>query len=281
VPYFHVVFTLPQEMNALAMQAPATIYNALFTAAWQTLQAFGAKQNMQLGMISVLHTWGQNLSLHPHLHCIVPGAGVDKNHQLKPIRTDGKYLFTVKAMSKIFRAKYVAILRANKLGDKELFDALFSKPWVVYAKRPFGNVRSVIEYLGRYTHKVAISNARIKNVNATHTTFDYKDYKQGAAKKEMTLTNQEFVRRFAMHILPHRFVRIRQYGILSSTWKRSKLQALQEQHKITPHTIAKQKVQSQLHQCPHCKQHTMVTIITFDQRGPPKEWHMGAQNFSC
>ena len=269
VPYFHVVFTLPGELNQLAMHAPKIVYDALFASAWQTLQAFGVKQNLQLGMVSILHTWGQNLSLHPHLHCIVPGAGVDATGQLKTIRPDGKYLFCVKAMSKMFRAKYVALLRKKGVGDKALFDSLFIKNWVVYAKRPFRNTHSVIAYLGRYTHKVAISNARIQEVTETEVRFSYKDYKDGGKTKTMTLGNEEFIRRFAQHILPHRFVRIRHYGILSSTWKQKKLKQLQAKLKmlVKPHVP-----QTKLRQCPHCKTQTMLTIAIFDKRGPPKKY---------
>lgn len=144
VPYFHVVFTLPDLLNPLALHQPAKVYDILFRTAWDTLQTFGNNKGLRMGMISILHTWGQNLSLHPHLHCIVPGGGIDNQGQFEKIRADGKFLFAVKAMSKVFRAKYVALLRKEKLGDQVLFDALFKKPWVVFAKRPFGNVHAVI-----------------------------------------------------------------------------------------------------------------------------------------
>ena len=168
-------------------------------------------------MICILHTWGQNLSLHPHLHCIIPGGGVNKKGQFEKVHTQGKYLFSVKALSKVYRAKMIASLHKRNISDKPLIDSLFKNDWVVYAKRPFGQPSSVIEYLGRYTHKVAIGNSRIKNVNDQGVTFEYKDYKQQGSKIEMRLTLQEFIRRFAMHILPPRFVRIRYFGILSST----------------------------------------------------------------
>jgi hypothetical protein len=268
VPYYHVVFTLPAEMNVLAMHQPKLVYDALFNSAWLTIQKFAQQQNLQMGMISILHTWGQNLSLHPHLHCIVPGSGVDKNGKLKIVKGDGKFLFAVKGLSKMFRAKYVAALRNNKINDQQLIDSLFKKEWVVYAKRPFGNTSSVIEYLGRYTHKVAIGNSRIVAVTKTHTTFRYKDYKDGSQQKTMTLTNQEFIRRFAQHILPHRFVRIRHYGIISSTWKRSKLQQLQAQNNV----INPAPKTTQLHCCPLCKTPTMITIEIFGKRGPPKNY---------
>ena len=265
--YYHVVFTLPQQLNALALQHPALVYNALFKSAWQTLSRFGKNEGVQLGMIAVLHTWGQNLSLHPHLHCIVPGGGSKLNGQWqKQVRTD-KYLFSVKALSKVFRAKYVQQLRENGVADKDLIESLFVQDWVVYAKRPFGGPGQVIEYLGRYSHKVAISNHRIQDVTSSEVTFAFKDYRDEGDKKQMTLSNEEFVRRFAQHILPHRFVRIRHYGILSSSWKRGKLQSLQASLKVLrpgarPKTL--------LRKCPCCKTGTLVTIEVFGKRGPPQ-----------
>lgn len=266
--YYHVVFTLPKELNRLALYDPKLCYDALFKSAWATLEQFGAGEGIKLGMIAVLHTWGQNLSLHPHLHCIVPGGGIDKNGVWKKqIRSD-KYLFPVKALSKVFRAKYVSQLRDAGVKEQGLFDQLFSKEWVVYAKRPFGGPKQVIEYLGRYTHKVAISNHRIKDVTPTETTFSYKDYRDGGSKKMMTLKNEEFVRRFALHILPYRFVRIRHYGILSSSWKRGKLQKLQDS--LLVKRSAKDTQVKTLHRkCPSCHEGVLITIEVFDKRGPP------------
>ena len=151
--YYHVVFTLPIQLNILAMQQPAMVYDALFRSVWLTLNQFGKNAGVQLGMIAVLHTWGQNLSLHPHLHCIVPGGGISKSRQWQKQVRSNKYLFAVKALSKVFRAKYVQQLRANDIDDKALIESLFQTSWVVYAKRPFGGPAQVIEYLGRYTHR--------------------------------------------------------------------------------------------------------------------------------
>ena len=270
VTYFHVVFTLPSELNGLSLYNSKLVYDCLFIAAWQTLQYFGSKQDLQMGMVSILHTWGQNLSLHPHLHCIVPGGGLTKQKQWKPIRNDGKFLFAVKAMSKVYRAKYVAALRSKGFNDKALIESLFKKDWVVYAKRPFGNVHTVVEYLARYTHKIAISNSRIKAVTQSEVTFTYKDYKQGGLTKTMTLSHQEFVRRFAQHILPKRFVRIRHFGFLSSTGKRLYLKNLQAS--MHYEKVAVVAMGTKLHCCPHCKTPTMVTICIFDRRGPPKKY---------
>ena len=209
------------------------MYDILFEATWKTLQTFGKAKEVQTGIIAVLHTWGQQLSLHPHLHCIVPGGGVDKDGQWKNSRTDGKFLFPVKALSKIFRAKFCEKFKAKEpIKYEQIRQELWRKPWVVFAKKPFGSSNSVVEYLGRYTHKIAISNHRIKAIDNQNVTFDYKDYRMAGAKKQMTLTQAEFVRRFALHILPKRFVKIRHFGFLSSTWKRQKLRLLQEKLKI-------------------------------------------------
>lgn len=274
--YFHVVFTLPKELNALAVHHPALVYDSLFKAVWQTLQVFGRNAGVQLGMVSVLHTWGQNLSLHPHLHCILPGAGVDANGRWRKLKHSDRYLFPVRALSKVFRAKYVQCLREKGIIDKSLIESLFRKEWVVYAKRPFGGPRQVIEYLGRYTHKVAISNHRITEVRDGEVRFGYKDYREGGINKTMRLVNTEFVRRFAQHILPHRFVRIRHYGILSSNWKRGKLQQLQQILRIKR---PESKVKSLQRKCPCCKTGTLVTIEVFGKRGPPKVDFSGQRTF--
>lgn len=273
VPYFHLVCTLPSELNPLSIHKPKAIYDILYEASWETLSQFGKTVGVQMGMIAILHTWGQNLSLHPHLHCIVPGGGIDKNGEWKNIRSDGKYLFCVKSLSKVFRAKYVSKLRARDLGDQLLYDSLFKKNWVVYAKRPFGSPKSVVEYLGRYTHKIAISNHRIQKIEKDTVTFGYKDYKDNSQKKSMTLSHEEFIRRFSQHILPKRFVKIRHYGILSSTWKREKLKNLQLKLKVK---IAEKKGKTTLLRvCPCCKKGLLKTICTFDQRGPPAQYLRG------
>jgi Putative transposase/Transposase zinc-binding domain len=276
--YYHVVFTLPSELNELSMHQPRLVYDALFESAWQTVQKFGQQKGLQMGMIAILHTWGQNLSLHPHLHCIVPGGGVNRKGQFEKIHAKDKYLFSVKALSKVFRAKYIARLRQRNYSDKALIETLFTKDWVVYAKRPFGNPQSVIEYLGRYTHKVAISNQRIKSVTKTGVSFVYKDYKQQGVQKEMQLSLHEFVRRFAQHILPHRFVRIRHYGFLSSTWKRQKLKDLQKQLGVQVHV---QPLQTLLHKCPTCKTGVMLTLEVFGKRGPPAKYFMATPTVAC
>ncbi|MCB9309567.1 MAG: IS91 family transposase [Lewinellaceae bacterium] len=277
IPYFHVVFTLPDTLNLLSLQQPKIIYDGLFKAAWQTVETFTGKFN-KAGMISILHTWGQNLSLHPHIHCIIPGGFIDRNGTWKPSKSEGKFLFPVKAMSKVFRAKYVAFLRASEIVvEQSTFDELFKKEWIVFAKRPFGTPKSVVEYLGRYTHKIAISNHRILSIDDHTVTISYKDYRAKGQKKTLTLTHEEFIRRFALHILPKRFVRIRHYGFLSSTWKRTKLTDLQS--KLTEIAVAPLPIvikRSHHKCCPSCKTGQMITLLTFDRRGPPNMFYKAA-----
>lgn len=224
VPYFHVVFTLPSELRPLCMHKPRLLYNLLFRASWETIATLSKDKKhlgAQSGMTAVLHTWSQNLTLHPHLHCIVPGGGVTKAGNWKSTKSKGKFLFPKEILRPIFRGIFMKELKnlarqgAINL-PRALREQLYNKRWVVYAKRPFSKPAHVIEYLGRYTHKVAISNYRILKVTGTHVTFKWKDYRHGSTKKEMTLPITEFIRRFALHILPHRFVRIRHYGILSN-----------------------------------------------------------------
>ena len=280
VGYFHVVFTLPSVLNTVSLKHPKEVYVALFKAAWATLQSFADSPKYlgaKMGMLSILHTWGQNMSLHPHLHCIVPGGGVTKDGRWQQVKNKGKFLFPVKAMSKVFRAKYVSELRQH-LPDlsQSLYDKLFSKNWVVYAKPPFSKPENVVEYLGRYTHKIAISNHRIKALNATTrtVTFSYKDYKQGANTKQMTLSNVEFIRRFSLHILPKGFTRIRHYGILSSGWKKEKLPNLQLQLGGENYfkDLTKAEEKTHLKRCFSCKIGALRTVVLFDKRGPAKNW---------
>lgn len=275
VPYFHVVFTLPDTINSLCLYEPAKVYRLLFKTAWSVMQSFaqdpehlGAKP----GMIAVLHTWGQNLSLHPHLHCIVPGGGVTQSGKWKAARSKGKFLFPVKAMSQVFRARFASGLRkAFPEQPKAFFDQLFDKPWVIYAKRPFQRPKAVVEYLGRYTHKIAISNHRIISLDNGRVTFRYKDYRKGAQKLEMSLPDQEFIRRFSQHILPKGLVRIRHYGFLSSSWKKEKLPDLQRMLGFSvasddpPEPVAHRR-------CCQCGIGTLHTMSICHGRAPPKAW---------
>jgi hypothetical protein len=260
---------------------PKALYKILFDSVWETLSAFGNNPKhlgAKLGMIAVLHTWGQNLSLHPHLHCIVPKGGVSKAGFWKKGKGKDDFLFSVEAMSLKYRGCFVSKLRkALPELPQSLYDNLFRKEWVVYAKPPFGKPENVIAYLGRYTHKIAIGNHRILNIDkiAKAVTFSLKDYKKGGKKTTLTLTSHEFVRRFQLHILPKGFTRIRHYGFLSSSWKKDKLPVLQLQlaDKGLTHIeplVAEEK--SLHHCCPSCKKKALVTLLTFDSRGPPKNY---------
>lgn len=278
VPYFHVVFTLPSELNEYALKEGKIIYGSLFKAAWQTLRQFADNPKhlgAKMGMIAVLHTWGQNLSLHPHLHCIVPGGGVTKSNTWKLAKNRGKYLFDVKSMSKVFRAKYVALLRKSKVDiPQKVYDRLFSKNWVAYAKQPFSKPEFVVEYLGRYTHKIAISNHCIQHMDEAKrtVTFSAKNYKKGGQKQNITLSFKDFIKRFSLHILPKGFTRIRHFGILSSSWKKVKLPELQKLLNKENTQIILQKPPLQHRKCPSCKKRTLKTVLLFDKRGPPENW---------
>jgi hypothetical protein len=282
VPYFHVVFTLPDTLNQLCLYNPKILYDLLFTTTWSVLNTFGHDHKWlgaQTGMISILHTWGQTMALHPHLHCIVPGGGLTKQGKWKMAKSDGKYLFNVKAMSKTFRGRFIASLKEQlpKEMTKELVNRLYKHKWVVYAKRPFTGPQSVVEYLGRYTHKIAISNHRIQNIEAGKVTFSYKDYRHGSVKKQMPLEAMEFIRRFSLHILPKGFVRIRHYGICSSSLKIKSALVIKAQ--LPPSAEQLSGVITKAapaaynpRQCPCCKKETMETLMRFNRRGPPANW---------
>lgn len=281
VPYFHVVFTLPDTLNPVALRHPQVLYKILFDTVWETLSAFGNNPKHlggKLGMIAVLHTWGQNLQLHPHLHCIVPKGGVSKAGFWKKGKGKDDFLFSVKAMSNKYRGLFVAKLRkALPELPQSLYDTLFKKKWVVYAKPPFGRPENVIEYLGRYTHKIAIGDHRIVFIDKDkrEVTFGLKDYRKGGQKTIMTLTSTEFIRRFQLHILPKGFTRIRHYGFLSSSWKKDRLPLLQLQlaEKDLLHTEMVAVQEKSLHRvCPSCKKGKLITLLAFDGRGPPKDY---------
>jgi Putative transposase/Transposase zinc-binding domain len=281
VPYFHVVFTLPEALNRVCLYEPGKIYGLLFETAWEVIQTFSGQEKhlgADTGMVAILHTWGQNLSLHPHLHCIVPGGGITRSGQWKGVRGKGKFLFPVKAMSPVFRARFVARLRERIPGlERSFYNDVFKNPWVIYAKRSFGGPQQVIEYLGGYTHKIAISNHRIVQATADQVTFRYKDYREEGKNKVMTLEVMEFVRRFSLHILPKGFPRIRHYGILSSKRKHQILPRIHQQlrsHYEKPEKkdwkqVCIERLGYNPHCCPVCKQQAMVTLLVFDRRGPP------------
>lgn len=225
--YFHVVFTVPDKLNSLFMNNQQSMYNLLFWAAWDVLKEFGQDRNWiggKIGATSILHTCGQNLQYHPHLHFIVPGGALMQNGGWKHSRSNGKFLFDVKQLSNVFQARFVGKLRSlikEKIIVGNEPNGLFDKNWVVFAKKAFGGPQQVINYLGRYTHRTAISNDRVLEVTHDKVTFSWKDYKNNYAKHITTIPGGEFLQLFCMHILPPGFTRIRHYGFLSSASKKN------------------------------------------------------------
>ncbi|MGK0366159.1 MAG: hypothetical protein ACI85O_003232 [Saprospiraceae bacterium] len=286
VPYSHVVFTLPHELNDLCLQHPRLLYGLFFRVAWQTIKAFSADPKYlgaKTGMTAVLHTWGQNLSLHPHLHCIVPDGGLTAAGKWKTTRLKGKYLYPKNALRQVFKGKFMSELKALATSGEidfspSLHEKLYSKKWVVYAKRPFARPQDVLEYLGRYTHKTAISNYRIKEVTTEIVRFSYKDYKTGGTAKETSLMVQEFIRRFALHILPHGFAWMRHYGILSSRGQSIYLPNIQSNMNIKRRLRTKENLRlaalSRLktdNKCPCCGYKSLRRILAFPRGEPPNE----------
>ena len=230
VGYFHVVFTIPDNLNPLMYQNQETLYKIFFKAVSETLLDLGRDKKYlgaKLGITTVLHTWGQNLNYHPHIHCIIPGGGLTDDGRW--VYSRKKFFIPVKVLSKKFRGKFMAYLRQANLNFygslEELkipghFDSfvssMYHKSWVTYCKPPFENASKVLAYLGRYTHRVAISNNRILKLENGLVTFKWRDYKHANKVKEMTVTAEEFIRRFLFHVLPAGFRKIRHYGILAS-----------------------------------------------------------------
>lgn len=237
VGYFHVVFTLPAELRPLFYQNQVALYNVLFRAVAETLQELASNPKFlgaRLGFTSILHTWGQNLSYHPHIHCIIPGGGLDALGKWRESRK--KFFIPVKVLSRLFRGKFLDALQhveltfhgklkplENPADWKQLLDCCYRKEWVVYCKPPFRDAACVVEYLGRYTHRVAISNNRILKLENGEVSFKWRDYKDSNRWKVMTVSATEFIRRFLMHVLPPRFTKIRHYGLFSSRDKGERL----------------------------------------------------------
>jgi len=247
VEYFHIVFTIPDLLNPLALRNQRVVYNLLFKAASEALLTLSKDPKhlgAEIGFISILHTWGQNLMDHPHLHCLVPGGGLSLKGQ-RWISSRGGFFIPVKVLSRLFRGKFLFYLKEayrggklkfvgeiRSLGDTRKFqmmmDQLYRKHWVIYCKPPFQSAQYVIEYLGRYTHRVAISNNRMVKVEQEKVTFSWRDYKDGNKNKQMTVDAFEFIRRFLLHILPDNFVKIRHYGLLSNRNRKTKLRRCQK-----------------------------------------------------
>lgn len=251
--YFHIVFTVPEQLNSLILFNQKELYSMFFTAVSETLLELAKDKkylNADIGFTTILHTWGQNLMNHPHIHCIVPGGGLSLDKS-KWIKSKQKFFIPVKVLSRKFRGKFLYYLNRlyldNKLkipksneflNSKNIFnefkDSLYKKEWIVYSKAPFKSASNVLQYLGRYTHRVAISDNRIVKVDNENVVFKWKDYRDKNKEKIMTLKADEFIRRFTMHILPDRFVKIRHYGILGNRNKQVKFKRCLEIFRIKP-----------------------------------------------
>lgn len=225
VGYFHVVFTVPHELNSIILKNQRACYNLLFRCVSETLKELSEDKkylDATIGFTSILHTWGQNLSFHPHIHCIVPAGGLTKIGEWRDSKN--KFFLPVRVLSRKFRGKFLALLKQIIPDlEQDLLNICYNKEWVVYCKPPFKTASSVVEYLGRYTHRVAISNNRILKIENGVVHFKWRDYRDGNRWKVMALSADEFIRRFLMHILPHGFVKIRHFGFLSSRGKKHKL----------------------------------------------------------
>lgn len=269
--YFHVVFTIPAELNQLALIDPVLIYNLLFESSAETLKELSADPKYlgaKIGFTSVLHTWGANLSLHPHVHCIVSGGGIDKMGRWRTSKQN--FFIPVRVISEVFKGKYLSKLKKSfdpgKLSYQnefqEIIDSCYAKNWNVYTKKPMKEPSSVIKYLARYTHRIAISNGRIVSYDGENVTFKYKDYQDESQIKEMTLTDTEFVRRFLMHVPPYKFMRIRHYGFLGNCNKKERVKLLRSlTHTPVPTEFKPDKVKiiskilkKDISKCPCCGQ---------------------------
>ena len=299
IPYFHAVFTLPHELNRLVQHNPARLYSLLFSSATATLLEFG-RHNLHatLGITAVLHTWGQNLGDHYHLHCVVTGGGLSLDGQ-SWVSLDPQWLFPTRALSVVFRAKFRDGLR--QLFDQGQLQCPSAEPrlaepgafarwlrrlcrhkWVVYAKRPFAGPQAVLAYLCRYTHRVAITNRRLENLDLQNgtVTFGYKDYAHGSELRTMTLSLEEFLRRFCLHILPARFVKIRHYGLLSNRDRPARIAQARALLATSPAPSEEPKeavltirpVEPPPLVCPHCGQRALVLIGIINRPKAPTTW---------
>ena len=288
--YFHVVFTLPEEMAAIAYQNKAVVYHLLFQATAETLRTIGADPKhlgADIGFFAILHTWGQNLMHHPHLHCVVPGGGLSLDRQ-RWVSCRRDFFLPVKVLSRFFRRRFLAMLEiAFSTGELRFFsrlaplqhrdafqqtlDSVRKKKWVVYAKPPFAGPEQVLDYVGRYTHRVAISNNRLLDMEGGNVRFRWKDYADNNQQKSMTLTADEFIRRFLLHALPTGMQRIRYYGLFGNRHRTENLQRCRDLLNMTSKTTTPKKPAKprdyrsryealtgrSLHHCPACKAGSM------------------------
>jgi hypothetical protein len=285
VPYFHVVFTVPELLNVIALHAPRVFYDLLFRAAGGALvDVARSRLQIQPGCLCVLHTWGQTLTLHPHIHCVVPGGGFSvRTRQWRPTTT-ATFLLPVKVLSRRFRSRLTRSLREAwregtlrlpepVLADSVALDLLLARAaandWVVYCKPPFGGPGQVLAYLANYTHRIAISNSRIVSLDGERVCFRYRDYAHGNCQKLLTLDADEFLRRFLLHVLPPRLVRIRYYGFLAN---RSRARNLELARRLTHQRLSPPLSPRAVdyRRCPQCAAGTLRVIGPVPpERAPP------------
>lgn len=285
VPYFHVVFTVPELLNVIALYAPRMFYNLLFRAAGGALvDVANSRLQIQPGCLSVLHTWGQTLTLHPHIHCVVPGGGLSLHGRQWRSTSKSTFFLPVRVLSRRFRSLLTRFLREawcegtlklpeRVIADSVALDLLLARAaatdWVVYCKPPFGGPEQVLAYLANYTHRIAISNSRIVSFDGERVCFRYRDYAHGNAEKLLTLDIDEFLRRFLLHVLPQRLVRIRYYGYLANPSRAHSLDLARQLiggRFLPPVPV----LSSDDHRCPHCGTGTLRLVgLVPAERGPP------------
>ena len=279
--YFHVVFTVPHELNLLAQHNPRLFYHLLFTASAATLLEVAADPKhlgAKIGILSILHTWGQNLLAHPHIHCVIPAGGISPN-LTRWVHPRYPFFLPVKVLSRVFRGKFIAGLKrlyrrkqlrcagpsavlAEEKPFRELLRRLHRQDWVVYAKPAFGGPKQVLRYLGRYTHRVAISNHRLLSFDGGRVTFRWQDYARGRKQRTMTLTGTEFLRRFFLHVLPKGFVRIRHFGFLANRSRACRLKLCRQllaNHPLPTTSSPVLSADASIWHCPHCG--TVMVVI--------------------
>ena len=284
VPYFHVVFTVPEVLNVFALYAPRVFYDLLFRAAGQALvDVARSKLHIQPGCLCVLHTWGQTLTLHPHIHCVVPGGGFSAPGRQWRSTAKSTFFLPVRVLSRRFRALLIRSLRQawregtlhlpeQVIADSLALDLLLARAaatdWVVYCKPPFGGPEQVLAYLANYTHRIAISNSRIVSFDGQRVCFRYRDYAQGNADKRLTLDADEFLRRFLLHVLPPRLVRIRYYGFLAN---RSRVQSIARARQLIGgrFLLPSPPSSTDAHRCPLCGIGTLRLIGPVPAERPP------------
>lgn len=270
VKHYHIVFTLPQVLNEICMLESKWFYNLMFSSVWDVLYSFGYSHFAAgTGAICILHTWGQNLSLHPHIHCIVPALGHTLNGRLKHIGSNGKYLFPVVQLSLKFRGSFMSGIkryltdRHSLSGYMPLIRQAWNKPWVVFCEPSLGNAENVVGYLGQYIHRVAITNHRLVKVDDENVRFTLKDYHEHGIQKTTILNGVEFLRRFCQHILPNGFVKIRYYGIYSSRF-RSTLLKDKITVRLQPQETVVQRIARltgfDISTCPYCKRGRLICV---------------------